>query len=67
MTLYYSQLFMHDTNASRDALNDDLDKIAECTFQQKMQFNPILNKQAQEIIFSRKTNQPKIRHKRVYI
>lgn len=32
MTLYYSQLFMHDTNASRDALNDDLDKIAECIY-----------------------------------
>ena len=40
-----------DTYASGDALSGDLDKTAEWTFQQNMQFNLILNKQAQEISF----------------
>ena len=35
-------------------LNDDLRKISNWAFQWKMSFNPDVNKQAQEVIFSRK-------------
>ena len=45
----------HGTDASRITLKNDLKKISEWTYKWKMQFNPDLNKQAQEIIFSRKT------------
>ena len=37
-------------------LNDDLEKISYWAYQWKMQFNPDPNKQANEVIFSRKTN-----------
>ena len=39
-------------------LNDDLKKINKWEFQWKMSFNPGPNKQAQEVIFSRKLNKP---------
>ena len=39
-------------------LNDDLKKVNKWAFQWKMSFNPDLNKQAQEVIFSRKLNKP---------
>ena len=35
-------------------INEDLEKIGNWVFQWKMNFNPDHNKQAQEIIFSRK-------------
>ena len=44
-------------------LNNDLKEINRCAFQWKMSFNPDPTKQAQEVIFSRKTNKkihPKI-------
>ena len=43
---------MHDINQSGINLNDDLEKISNWTFQWKMSFNPDVNKQAQEVIFS---------------
>ena len=45
---------MHDINQSGINLNDDLKKISSWAFQWKMSFNPDINKQAQEVIFSRK-------------
>ena len=42
----------HDVNVSARELNDDLRKISNWAFQWKMSFNPDVNKQAQEIIFS---------------
>ena len=50
-----------NVSASDIDLNNDLGKIGEWVFQWKMSFNPDPNKQAQELIFSRKvqtTNHP---------
>ena len=47
-----------DINTSVSDLNEDLEKIGRWAFQWKMKFNPDLNKQAQEIIFSRKKTVP---------
>ena len=44
----------HDVNVSARELNDDLKKISNWTSQWKMSFNLDVNKQAQEVIFSRK-------------
>ena len=44
-----------DVNVSTRELNDDLRKISNWVFQWKMSFNPDVNKQAQEVVFSRKT------------
>ena len=44
----------HDVNVSASELNDDIRKISNWAFQWKMSFNPDVNKQAQEVIFSRK-------------
>ena len=43
----------HDMNVSARKLNYDLGKISKWTFQWKKSSNPDVNKQAQEIIFSR--------------
>ena len=43
----------HDVNVSARKLNDDLRKISKWAFQWKKSSNPDVNKQAQEIIFSR--------------
>ena len=51
---------VHD---SAKQLNDDLNKISEWMFQCKMAFNPDLSKQAQQILFSRKTH--KISHSKL--
>ena len=48
-------LVVSDVNASVTELNDDLKKINKCAFQWKMSFNPDPSKQAQEVIFSRRT------------
>ena len=45
---------VHDINTSASDLNEDLKKIGNWAFKWKMNFNPDPNKQAQEIIFSRK-------------
>ena len=44
----------HNVSVSTRELNDDLRKISNWAFQWKMGFNPDVNKQAQEVIFSRK-------------
>ena len=51
---------IHDVETSANELNDDLYRINKWRFQWKMSFNPHPSKQAQEIIFSRKTK--KISH-----
>ena len=45
---------VHDTNQSGVNFNDDLEKISSWAFQWKLSFNLDINKQAQEVIFSRK-------------
>ena len=45
-------------------MNSDLIRISSWAFQWKMRFNPDLNKQAQEVIFSRKID--KTDHPRLY-
>ena len=45
---------VHNMNASTSNLNNDLNKIKNWSIQWKMNFNPDPNKQAQEVIFSRK-------------
>ena len=51
---------IHASSTIRNELNDDLVKINNWAYQWKMSFNPDPNKQAQEVIFSRKTK--KINH-----
>ena len=46
---------IHGSSTTRNELNDDLVKISNWEYQWKMSFNPDLNKQAEEVIFSRKT------------
>ena len=46
---------VHDVNTSAKKLNNDLKKFNDWAFQWKMSFNPDPNKQAQEVIFSRKS------------
>ena len=60
-TLLFS--VVKNVDASNIDLNNDLKKIGEWAFQWKMSFNPDPNKQAQELIFSRKvqtTNHPSL-------
>ena len=47
---------VYDKNKSQNELNLDLQKISQWAFQWKMQFNPDQNKQANEVIFTRKFN-----------
>ena len=51
MTLHFFSV-LYDINQSRNNLNDDLEKISNWAFQWKMSFNPDINKQAQEVLFS---------------
>ena len=46
---------IHDSQTSANVLNKDLEMIHNWDFQWKMNFNPAPTKQAQEVIFSRKT------------
>ena len=46
---------VYDVTQSTNKLNDDLEKISNWFYQWKMIFNLDKSKQAQEIIFSRKT------------
>ena len=45
---------VNDIYTSESDLNEDLEKISNWAFKWKINFNPDPNKQAQEIIFSRK-------------
>ena len=47
---------MQDINRSANELNCNLEKVSNWAYQRKMQFNPDPNKQANEVIFSRKSN-----------
>ena len=49
---------VQDITLSAKNLNDDLKKINKWAFQWKMSFNSDPNKQAQQVIFSRKPNKP---------
>ena len=49
-------LKVQDINRSENEFNCDLEKVSIWTYQWKMQFNPDPNKQAYEVIFSRKSN-----------
>ena len=49
---------VQDITLSAKNLNDDLKEINKWAFKWKMGFNPDPNKQAQEVIFSRKLNKP---------
>ena len=51
---------IHDSSTTRNELNDDLVKLNNWAYQWKISFNPDPNKQAQKVIFSRKTK--KINH-----
>ena len=51
---------VYDPNMSAHQLDKDLKKISDWAYNWKMILNPDLSKQAQEVIFSRKTN--KISH-----
>ena len=46
---------VHDVNTSAKKLNDDMKKVNDWDFQWTMIFNPDPSKQAQEVIFSRKS------------
>ena len=46
---------VHDVNTSAKELNDDMKKVNDWDFQWTMIFNPDPSKQAQEVIFSRKS------------
>ena len=49
---------VNDPNSSAMAINDDLLKIQQWSYQWKMVFNPDISKKAHEVIFSRKVNKP---------
>ena len=51
-TLLFS--IIHDPNTSANELNSDLQNISKWVYQWKMSFNLDQNRQAQEVIFSRK-------------
>ena len=51
-----------DMHKSASNLNDDLEKISYWDYQWKMQFNPDPNKQANEVIFSRKSSSNNLSH-----
>ena len=48
---------VHDPSKSGKLLNDDLQKISYWVSKWKMLFNPDINKQAQEVIFSPKSSE----------
>ena len=59
--MYDTSLFSEicETLQAANVLNDDLRKICKWGKQWKMVFNPDPTKQAQEVIFSRKSHSPK--------
>ena len=59
ITLHYFLLFIMQILQQKN-LNNDLVKINRWAYQCKMSFNPDPSKQAQGVIFSRKTTKKKI-------
>ena len=59
-----TSLFSKVSNIHKSAsnFNDNLEKISYLAFQWKMQYNPDPNKQANEVIFSRKTSANNLSH-----
>ena len=57
-------LVVNNTHTSGTTLSQDLNVITNWAFQWKMIFNPDLSKQAQEVIFSRKSK--KLLHPTLY-
>ena len=55
------KVFADDTSLFSN-LNDDLEKIGYWAYHWKMQFNPDPNKQANEVVFSRKTSSNNLSH-----
>ena len=53
---------VYDIHNSASKLNHDLEKISYWAYQWKMQFNPDPNKQANEVIFSRKISSNDLPH-----
>ena len=53
---------VYDIHNSARKLNDDLEKISYWAYLWKMQFNPDPSKQANEVIFSRKTSSNNLPH-----
>ena len=53
---------IHNIDKSANNLNDDLEKISQWAYQWKMKFNPDPNKQANEVIFSRKSDSANVFH-----
>ena len=49
---------VYNDETSSTVLNNDLNPIKQWAFQWKMQFNPDVNKQAVEVIFSCQRNKP---------
>ena len=47
---------VHDPSKSAKVLNDDLQKNSDWAFKWKILFNPDVTKQAQEVVFSHKSN-----------
>ena len=47
---------VRDSSSSSLSVNEDLSKISQWKYKWKMLFNPDASKQAQEVVFSRKTN-----------
>ena len=66
LQMIYTSLFstVHDLPKCAKVLNDDLLKVSNWAFKWKMIFNPDITKQAQEVIFSRKSK--KADHPAVY-
>ena len=63
LNLFHDMASVNDSNISANELSKDLQKISEWAYKWKLSFNPDLNKQAQEVVFSRKVNKsshPKI-------
>ena len=55
-TLLFSTVY--NATESENLLNEDLKKISEWAFNWKILFNPDITKQAQEVIFARKSTMP---------
>ena len=55
-------LKVYDIHKSASKLNDGVEKISYWAYQWKMQFNPDPNKEANEVIFSRKTSSNNLSH-----
>ena len=53
---------VYDIHKSAYKHNDDLEKISQWAYQWKIQFNLDPNKQANEVIFSRKANSNNLSH-----